>query len=82
MAASSRCRPHPKHGLRPRALDSRIEDLGPSLVKVLAQAPHGAVELVYHPGLRVADYPDRKALARALEDAVRTPLARVVEETA
>jgi len=58
-------------------------DLGPSLLKVLAQAPQGAVELVYHPGLRVADYPDRKALARALEDAVRLPLdQRVGEETA
>lgn len=57
-------------------------DLGPSLVKVLAQRPQGAVDLVYHPPLRVADYPDRKALARALEEAVRAPLARTVGEDA
>jgi len=57
-------------------------DLASSLVKVLARAPQGTVELVYHPGLRVADYPDRKALARALEEAVRAPLVRAVAEEA
>ena len=41
-------------------------DLGPSLVKVLAQAPQGRVELVYHPAVRVADYADRKALGEAM----------------
>lgn len=50
-------------------------DLGPSLLKVLAQAPQGRVELVYHPALRVADFEDRKALAKALEEAVRAPMA-------
>jgi len=54
-------------------------DLGPSLLKVLAQAPQGSVELVYQPGLRVADYPDRKALARALEAAVRASLEQALE---
>ena len=57
-------------------------DLGSSLVKTLAQAPQGAVDMVYHPALRVADYPDRKALARALEEAVRAPIARAVAEDA
>lgn len=55
--------------------------LGSALLKVLAQAPQGRVELVYHPALRVADHPDRKALAKALEDAVRGPLARAVAES-
>ena len=74
--------------LAPRGEDPRFYgwwgdmDLGPSLVKALAQAPQGAVELVYHPALRVADYPDRKALARALEDAVRGPIALAVERDA
>ena len=57
-------------------------DLGSSLVKALAQAPQGRVDMVYHPALRVADYPDRKALARALEEAVRAPIARAVAEDA
>lgn len=56
----------------------RDMDLASSLVKVLAQAPQGAVDLVYHPQVRVADYPDRKALARDLEEKVRAPLARAV----
>ncbi len=53
-------------------------DLGPSLVKVLSQRRQGTVQLSYHPSLKVADYADRKALARALEEAVRAPLARAV----
>jgi 1-acyl-sn-glycerol-3-phosphate acyltransferase len=46
-------------------------DFGPHLMRVLAQAPQGAVRVVFHPPLRVADYPDRKALAAAAEAAVR-----------
>ncbi len=41
------------------------------LVKVLGARRQGSAEVIYHPPLRVADYPDRKALARACEDAVR-----------
>ena len=41
------------------------------LVKVLGAGRQGSAEVIYHPPLRVADYPDRKALARACEDAVR-----------
>ena len=55
-------------------------DLAPSVLKVLAQAPQGCVELVYAPGLRVADYADRKALARALEAAVRGSLTRALAQ--
>ena len=53
-------------------------ELGPSVLKVLAQAPQGTVELVYHPPIRVTGFEDRKALAKALETAVRGPLARAV----
>lgn len=44
---------------------------GWSLVRVIGAAPQGSVEVIYHTPLRVADYPDRKALARACEDIVR-----------
>lgn len=43
--------------------------------QMLATPRHGAVEVVYHAPLRVADHPDRKALARAAEAAVRDGLA-------
>ncbi|MEY8842123.1 lysophospholipid acyltransferase family protein [Cribrihabitans sp. XS_ASV171] len=46
-------------------------DFGPHLLKLLAAARHGSVDLIYHPPVRVADFPDRKALAAALEDTVR-----------
>ncbi|MGV6849458.1 MAG: lysophospholipid acyltransferase family protein [Marinibacterium sp.] len=48
---------------------------GEGLLKVLAQRPQGGVEITYHPPLRVADFADRKALARAAEEAVRGGLA-------
>ena len=72
----------------PRGQDARFYgwwgdmELGPSLLKTLAQWPQGSVELVYHPPLRVADYADRKALAAALEAAVRAPLARQLDGVA
>ncbi|MFN3641778.1 MAG: lysophospholipid acyltransferase family protein [Gemmobacter sp.] len=46
-------------------------DFGPHLLAVLAAAPQGAVRITFHAPLRVADYPDRKALAAAAEAAVR-----------
>lgn len=46
-------------------------DFGPHLMRVLAQAPQGAVRVVFHAPLRVADFADRKALAAAAEAAVR-----------
>ena len=45
---------------------------GGHLLEILALAQQGSVTLRYHAPLRVADYPDRKALARACEQAVRT----------
>lgn len=46
-------------------------DFGPHLLKVLAAARQGTVELIYHPPLKVADFPDRKALAARAEEMVR-----------
>ncbi|WP_299675563.1 lysophospholipid acyltransferase family protein [uncultured Roseobacter sp.] len=46
------------------------------LVTMLARPQHGTVEVVYHPPIRVADYPDRKALAAACEAQVRAGFER------
>lgn len=46
----------------------------PHLLKVLAARRQGAVEVVYHPALRVADFESRKALALACEGAVRSAM--------
>ena len=45
-------------------------DFGPGLVKVLAQVPQGSVEITCCPPLRVADFADRKTLARTAEQAL------------
>ena len=47
-------------------------EFGTHLLATLALPRHGRVEVVYHPPLTVADYPDRKALAAAAEAAVRS----------
>ena len=44
---------------------------GPHLLRVLARPRAGRVRLIFHASLRVADMPDRKALALACETAVR-----------
>jgi 1-acyl-sn-glycerol-3-phosphate acyltransferase len=46
-------------------------DFGSHLLQVLAMPRAGQVRLVFHPPIRVADLPDRKALALACEEAVR-----------
>jgi len=50
------------------------QDMGPHLLKVLAQAPQGSVELVLHEPVAVAEFDDRKALAAYCERVVRAPL--------
>ncbi len=50
-------------------------DFGPHLARVLAARRPGSVELVWHPPLRVADYTDRKRLARDAEVLVRESFA-------
>ena len=47
-------------------------DLVPHLMQVLAQSPQGRVEVTWHDPIRVAGMPDRKALARLAEAAVRS----------
>ncbi|UWQ81040.1 1-acyl-sn-glycerol-3-phosphate acyltransferase [Leisingera sp. S132] len=47
-------------------------DFGPHLLKILAARRQGGVELIYHPPLRVAEFPDRKALAARAEALVRS----------
>lgn len=49
------------------------------LIKVLAQHPQGKIELVYHAPVRVDDFPNRKTLARQLEDRVRAGHSRLSE---
>lgn len=70
----------------PKARDARFygwwgdQDMAPHLLKVLAQWPQGSVELTYHDPVRVADFSNRKALAAVLEDAVRAPITRELEQ--
>lgn len=49
-------------------------DFVPHLLRVLALPRRGGVEVVYHPPVAVAEAPDRKALARRCEAAVRSGL--------
>lgn len=48
--------------------------LTPAILSVLAARRQGSVEVIYHPPLRVADFPDRKALAATAEAMVREGL--------
>lgn len=50
-------------------------DLAPHLRDVLMRSAGGRVELTFHDSLRVADLPDRKALAEAARCAVASELA-------
>lgn len=49
-------------------------EFAPHLAQVLARRRQGSVEVVYHPPVKVADFPDRKALAAHCERAVRAAL--------
>ena len=49
-------------------------DFAPHFLAVMAARGGGRAELVYHPPLRVADYPGRKALAREAERIVRAAM--------
>lgn len=51
---------------------------GGHLLAMLAMAPHGVVFATWHAPLPVADFPGRKELARAAEDAVRGGIAEGV----
>ena len=64
----------------PRGRDARFYgwwgdmEFGPHMLRMLSARRHGRIEVIYHPALRVADHPDRKALARKLEGVVRAGL--------
>lgn len=47
-------------------------EFGTHLLVTLAQSPQGAVTVIYHDPVKVANFAGRKALAAHLEDAVRT----------
>ncbi len=46
-------------------------EFGPHLLSILGAGRRGAVEVIYHDPVRVADFADRKVLARYCEDVVR-----------
>lgn len=46
-------------------------EFGEHLLKTLAVRRNGGVELIYHPALKVSEFPDRKTLAAACEQIVR-----------
>ncbi|MCY4206942.1 MAG: lysophospholipid acyltransferase family protein [Roseovarius sp.] len=46
--------------------------LGEHMLRMLAQPRHGHVKIVFHQPLKISDYLDRKALAAAAEQAVRS----------
>ncbi len=72
----------------PKGRDARFygwwgdQDMGPHLLKVLAQWPQGSVELVYHEPVAVAAFETRKALAAYCERVVRAPLNVEIAEGA
>ncbi|WP_294220222.1 lysophospholipid acyltransferase family protein [uncultured Shimia sp.] len=49
-------------------------EFGPHLLTTLAARHQGRVEVVYHPPLRVADFTNRKVLAKSAEDQIRASL--------
>lgn len=64
----------------PEGVDPRIYgwwgsmEFAASLIQTLARPRQGTVTVIYHAPLRVADFPDRKALARRAEAMVRAGL--------
>lgn len=49
-------------------------EFGPHLLKVLAAPRQGRVEVIYHPPVRVDDFPNRKTLAAHCEETVRAAM--------
>ena len=57
-------------------------DFGAHMLKILAAPKQGAVEVIWHPPLEVAAFADRKALAKAAENAVRSAVPEVAQDIA
>lgn len=55
-------------------------DFGPHLLKTMSARRQGAVEVVYHPPVKVSDYKGRKGLASDLENAVRSTHKRALAD--
>ncbi|WP_292287975.1 1-acyl-sn-glycerol-3-phosphate acyltransferase [Marivita sp.] len=71
---------HPPEGKDPRFYGWWGEmGFGEHLIKVLAQHPQGKIELVYHEPVRIDAFPNRKTLARKLEEQVRSHHSRLCE---
>lgn len=51
-------------------------EFGPHLLSTLAAKRQGRVHVIYHPAVKVADFANRKALAKAMEDQVRGGLTQ------
>lgn len=51
-------------------------DFAPHLLSTLAATRQGSVHVIYHPPVKVADFEDRKTLAKTLEDQVRSGLTQ------
>lgn len=49
-------------------------DFAPHLLSTLAAPRQGRVDVIYHPPMKVADFTNRKALAKSAEDQIRTTL--------
>jgi len=49
---------------------------GPHLLSTLAAKRQGAINVIYHAPVRVIDYADRKALAKAMQEQVSAGLAQ------
>lgn len=49
-------------------------EFGPHLLTTLAAPRQGRVEVIYHPPLKVADFTNRKVLAKSAEDQIRASL--------
>ena len=54
-------------------------DFAPHLLRVLGQSPQGRVEVIFHDPLKVDEFSDRKVLAQACEDKVRSGLRAALE---
>ena len=56
-------------------------DYAPHLLATLAARQQGSVTVIYHPPVQLSDYANRKVLAKALEDQVRSGLTHRVNQT-
>ena len=55
-------------------------DFAPHLLRVLGQAPQGRVEVIFHDPLKVDEFSDRKLLAQACENKIRSGLNEALNQ--